>query len=715
MNIRLFILFFCFSFPLFSMEMPRSRHGDFLQLVINNDRARVEALVRSGVNPNFFSKADRSDFALTQAAANLNEDMVSLLLNLGADPALDPNILCKTDASMPSFDIGESMLSAFEKQERVLEFLIKHPRTNLNCRFSDGATPLINAVKANHEKIVRALLATGRVDLMARDNTGRTVFHYATTANMQQLLRPYYKPTATPKRKAPEAQASSETTEETEQESEQKKPRGSYYSEQREVLKKMPGYSAAEISTEPRTSTTGPYGATSVNLRPEEGESAHISKERLKKIPGYSETSFTKASSAQPRGSYYSEQREVLKKMSGYSAAEISTEPRKSTSGPYGAASVNLRPEEGRSRHISEEMLKKIPGYTETSFTKKSSAPETAPSAEPSMTPEPQNKKPRSSYYKERKEVLKKLPGYSETAFSAEPRTSTSGPYGATGVNLTPEGRVPGNVNKEMLKKIPGYSEAKISKEAADPRKIISAAIINNDPNTIKVLLGSGIDANLKLDENGTTPLMLAARLNNVSLVNLFIPRSNSSLQDARGNTALMLAVDAGAVQAVEALLNDPRVPTFINTENNQHRTAFDLVTQRNYGSWGQIFNMLLAKGGTVGTWAEHQVPITALEAPPHVTPQAYRLLGISMPEQAALPAILQFSSNVTLDQVKAAYRALSGQILQVSPKATADEINKAYRKLSVKWHPDKNPGIPEAGEVFALIKWAYTVLSEAK
>src|SRR6516162_2895516 len=52
-------------------------------------------------------------------------------------------------------------------------------------------------------------------------------------------------------------------------------------------------------------------------------------------------------------------------------------------------------------------------------------------------------------------------------------------------------------------------------------------------------------------------------------------------------------------------------------------------------------------------------------------------------------------------------------EVLGVKPDASADEIGTVYRKLAKQFHPDLNPGKPEAEERFKAVSAAYDLLSD--
>lgn len=54
-------------------------------------------------------------------------------------------------------------------------------------------------------------------------------------------------------------------------------------------------------------------------------------------------------------------------------------------------------------------------------------------------------------------------------------------------------------------------------------------------------------------------------------------------------------------------------------------------------------------------------------------------------------------------------------EVLDISRTASQEEIKKAYRKKALKFHPDRNPGDPDAEKRFKEISESYEVLSDEK
>ncbi len=84
------------------------------------------------------------------------------------------------------------------------------------------------------------------------------------------------------------------------------------------------------------------------------------------------------------------------------------------------------------------------------------------------------------------------------------------------------------------------------------------------------------------------------------------------------------------------------------------------------------------------------------------------RRFGI--PESIFLARLWALASFFDPDQVES---QSPHQVLGVPAGADQETIKKAFRKLSLRWHPDMNPGNPEAAARFQLIKAAYDLLRD--
>jgi curved DNA-binding protein CbpA len=53
--------------------------------------------------------------------------------------------------------------------------------------------------------------------------------------------------------------------------------------------------------------------------------------------------------------------------------------------------------------------------------------------------------------------------------------------------------------------------------------------------------------------------------------------------------------------------------------------------------------------------------------------------------------------------------------VLEISKDATDEDVKRAYRRQALRWHPDKNNGIPDAEQRFKLVAEAYEILRDPR
>jgi len=99
----------------------------------------------------------------------------------------------------------------------------------------------------------------------------------------------------------------------------------------------------------------------------------------------------------------------------------------------------------------------------------------------------------------------------------------------------------------------PNFGFAKENKEYKDATPL-AIAIVKGDIETVKKFIEYGADIDQK--SNGMTPLMIAARYNQVEIIKLLLDKgANYKIMDERGLTALKYAQLSNATQAAAMLI----------------------------------------------------------------------------------------------------------------------------------------------------------------
>jgi ankyrin repeat protein len=117
--------------------------------------------------------------------------------------------------------------------------------------------------------------------------------------------------------------------------------------------------------------------------------------------------------------------------------------------------------------------------------------------------------------------------------------------------------------------------------KANSPHKTIEenifAAIKNIDYVSINVLLSDGTDVDT-VDQEGNTPLMVAAKVGNLRILDIiFSHNPEVNAQNNNGSTALMIAAQTGQLQVVKKLVENGAEAAL---RDNNDNTALTLASK---------------------------------------------------------------------------------------------------------------------------------------
>lgn len=101
----------------------------------------------------------------------------------------------------------------------------------------------------------------------------------------------------------------------------------------------------------------------------------------------------------------------------------------------------------------------------------------------------------------------------------------------------------------------PTENDTKVTATTIKDVAPISIAVAKSDLNTVKKFLEFGADIEVKTEINGMTPLMYAARYNNVAMIELLVANgADVTATSKMGFTAQQYAEFAGAEDAIAIL-----------------------------------------------------------------------------------------------------------------------------------------------------------------
>jgi ankyrin repeat protein len=137
----------------------------FLEAVESGDTTAVGALLNKGANPN--EADDLGWTALMNASGKGYINVVKMLLDKGA------NVNAKTLNGWTAL-----MRAAERERVDIVELLLKRG-ANFNVQNKLGMSPLMLAVESGNPDTVKILLTQKKIDLTAKDKSGRTALSIA--------------------------------------------------------------------------------------------------------------------------------------------------------------------------------------------------------------------------------------------------------------------------------------------------------------------------------------------------------------------------------------------------------------------------------------------------------------------------------------------------------------------------------------------------------
>ncbi|HKK44994.1 MAG TPA: ankyrin repeat domain-containing protein [Balneolaceae bacterium] len=105
----------------------------------------------------------------------------------------------------------------------------------------------------------------------------------------------------------------------------------------------------------------------------------------------------------------------------------------------------------------------------------------------------------------------------------------------------------------------------------------IFTAIRSIDYVSINILLSDGVNIDT-VDQDGNTPLMVAAQVGNPRIVDIILNhKPDVNLQNKNGDTALIIAAKTGQLEIVKKLVSHE---AYLSTQNNDGNTAVTLASK---------------------------------------------------------------------------------------------------------------------------------------